>query len=467
MMQVEELLREALKRVTPTPAERERVSLSVAKVVEALERAARELQVKVEVEVEGSFAKDTWLSGDVDVDVFLLFDPDVPVEELRLKGLQIARRAAELLGVGWRERYASHPYLTLELSVCEVDAVPAYRVPSPDRIKSPVDRTPFHTAYVKRKLDANPGLRGEVRLLKRFAKGIGVYGAEVRVEGFSGYLLELLTIHYGSFLSTLKAAAGWKPYKAVIDPEWHYDDPREALRRFREPLVVVDPVDPKRNVASPVSLDSMGKFVAAARAFLRRPSLEFFYPTPQPLPPPDELVRRRAVAAVKLCAPPLPEDVLWGQAKRALRALAHGLERLGFTVFDKAAWAGGGELVLLFELEALELPPLEKHYGPPVHSDHDERFVSKYAGGGCVAGPYIEGDRWVVVRPRKIRRADEALAKLVATYNIGEDLTPSARSGFEVYAGEGVVNAAASAGYKRFLAEWLTRKPPWLSSSGN
>jgi len=467
MSRVEALLREILERVTPTPAERERVSSAVERVVKALERAAQELRADVRVEVEGSFAKDTWLSGDVDVDVFLLFDPSVPVEELRLKGLQIARRAAELLGVSWRERYASHPYLTLELGVCDVDAVPAYRVPSPAHIKSPVDRTPFHTAYVEGKLDANPSLRGEVRLLKRFAKGVGVYGAEVKVEGFSGYLLELLAIHYGSFLSTLKAAAKWKPYRTVIDPEGHYGDPREALKRFREPLVVVDPVDPKRNVASPVSLDSLGKFVAAARAFLRRPCPEFFYPTPQPLPPLEELLRQRAVVAVKLRAPPLPEDVLWGQAKRALRALAHGLERFGFTVFDRAAWAGEGELVLLFELEALELPPLEKHYGPPVYSDHDERFISKYAGGGCVAGPYVEGDKWVVIRPRRIRRADEALAKLVATYNIGEDLTLSARTGFEVYAGESVLGAAASAEYKRFLGEWLIRRPPWLLSSGN
>jgi len=94
MNRMEGLLSEVLKRVTPTQAERERVSQVVAKVVEVLERSARELQAEVEVEVEGSFAKDTWLSGDVDVDVFLLFDPSVPVEELRLKGLHIAKKAA-------------------------------------------------------------------------------------------------------------------------------------------------------------------------------------------------------------------------------------------------------------------------------------------------------------------------------------------------------------------------------------
>lgn len=465
MGELEELLSEVLRRETPSPAERERAERIASRVVEALRGAARALGVGAAVEIEGSFAKDTWLSGDVDVDVFLLFDPSVPLEELRSRGLEIAKMAAGALGAGWRERYASHPYLTLEVEGFEVDVVPAYRVPSPAHIKSPVDRTPFHTAYVRSKLEADPALKGEVRLLKRFAKGVGVYGAEIKVEGFSGYLVELLVIHYGSFLRVLEAASSWRPYRTVVDVEGHYSSPREALARFRAPLVVVDPVDPKRNVASPVSLDSMARFIAAARAFLRGPSLAFFYPPPPERRPLSELLEGRALAAVKLRVPPLPEDVLWGQAKRALKALSHGLERFGFTVFNASAWAGEGELVLLFELESLELPPLEKHYGPPVYSDHDVRFLSKYAAGGCAAGPYIEGDKWVVIRPRAARSAREVLAKLLRTYNIGEDLTQCAKAGFEVYTGPDVACASASEDYKRFLAEWLARRYGWLQSS--
>jgi tRNA nucleotidyltransferase (CCA-adding enzyme) len=36
-------------------------------------------------------------------------------------------------------------------------------------------------------------------------KGTGVYGAEAKVEGFSGYLTELLVINYGSFPKALEA----------------------------------------------------------------------------------------------------------------------------------------------------------------------------------------------------------------------------------------------------------------------
>ena len=49
-------------------------------------------------------------------------------------------------------------------------------------------------------------------------KGVGVYGAEIRVGGFSGYLCELLTLSFGSFTDILKAVSDWKEkrsYKAL------------------------------------------------------------------------------------------------------------------------------------------------------------------------------------------------------------------------------------------------------------
>lgn len=465
MSEMDAVLAEVLRRVTPSQEERERVDATVGRVIEELRKAVAELSLKAEVEVEGSYAKDTWLSNDVDVDVFLLFDESVSLDELRAGGLAAARRVAELIGARSLERFASHPYLTLLLDACSVDVVPAYRVSSPSQIRSPVDRTPFHTSYVKRRLDEKPELREDVRILKRFAKGIGVYGAEVKVEGFSGYLLELLVIHYGSFLNLIKSAARWKPYRVVIDVEDQHAEERFILELFKDPLIVIDPVDPNRNVASPVSLESLCRFIAAARAFLRRPSIHYFYPvTPEPRQL-EALLEGRAAIAAKLRVPPLSEDILWGQVKRALRALRSGFERFGFHVIGASGWAEGEEVVLLFELETLELPPLERHLGPPVYSDHDERFISAYASRGCVAGPYIEGDRWIVIKPRKVRDAREALAKLLSTYNIGEHLTECARRGFQILTGGEVLKASTLESYRAHLYGWLTRREPWTQGN--
>jgi len=465
------LLEAVLRRCEPTPEERERVGGTVSKVVDALNSVIRIMGVNATVEVEGSFAKDTWLSGDVDVDIFILFPLDTPVDTLERMGVEAAEKAAMLLGCQSVRRYASHPYLTLLVDGYMFDVVPAYKVSSPAEMRTAVDRTPFHTRYIKRKLAESPGLAGEVRLLKRFAKGIGVYGAEIKVEGFSGYLVELLAVHYGSFMKCLSmAATEWRPFKTVIDPEGHYAEAREALKRFREPLVVVDPVDRNRNVASPVSLQSMCTFIAAARHFLRRPGINFFYPPKQAVDI-DALraaLSGRGIVAVKTVIPPISEDVLWGQLKRVARALAEGLERHGFRVYGTTAWASAGEAILLLELEEPVLSELVKHYGPPVYSGHDMAFLNKYMRGGSVSGPFIENDRWVVIKRRKVRDVRTAVLSLVQGHGMGGQVAEAMRTRCEIFVGDEVVGASSDKSYLEYLADWVRRIPPWMreSSSG-
>jgi tRNA nucleotidyltransferase (CCA-adding enzyme) len=58
--------------------------------------------------------------------------------------------------------------------------------------------------------------------------GIGVYGAEIKVGGFSGYLCELLILHHNSFLDTVKAFARYK-HRTVIDIEGYYEQRRKDV----------------------------------------------------------------------------------------------------------------------------------------------------------------------------------------------------------------------------------------------
>jgi tRNA adenylyltransferase (EC 2.7.7.25) len=53
--------------------------------------------------------------------------------------------------------------------------------------------------------------KDEVRLLKKFMKGIGVYGAEIKVKGFSGYVAELLVYFYDSFRNVLPPRRAGSP----------------------------------------------------------------------------------------------------------------------------------------------------------------------------------------------------------------------------------------------------------------
>ena len=166
------------------------------------------------------------------------------------------------------EKYAEHPYVHAIIEGFDVDLVPCYLLENTSCLKSAVDRTPFHSRYI---LERIKGMEDQVLLLKQFMKGVGVYGSELKVGGFSGYLSELLVLHYGSFMGTLEGTSRWRPGE-IIDLEGG------GALSHDEPMVVVDPVDPRRNVAAALTLDKMLQFAASARCFRKGPSLDFFLP---------------------------------------------------------------------------------------------------------------------------------------------------------------------------------------------
>ncbi|HLF16819.1 MAG TPA: nucleotidyltransferase domain-containing protein, partial [Candidatus Thermoplasmatota archaeon] len=161
-----------LAEITPTPAEEAAAARAVADLEAEATRALAEAGLPGAAAVQGSLAKGTWLKGGADIDLFLLLDPAVPLDELESVAERVGRRILEKP----QKKYAQHPYLQGFFRGQAVDLVPAYRVASAHAKMSAVDRTPFHTAWVRTRLDARG--RGEVRLAKRWMKGVGVYGAE-------------------------------------------------------------------------------------------------------------------------------------------------------------------------------------------------------------------------------------------------------------------------------------------------
>ncbi|MDR1954515.1 MAG: CCA tRNA nucleotidyltransferase, partial [Candidatus Methanoplasma sp.] len=251
---------EVLESIKPTPKEVEKINKAANGLKKQVEKYVNEHGIDVEVRFVGSYAKGTYLS-DPDVDLFLLFPETVSSKELETIGLSVGE--AIIKGV---KMYAEHPYTRGTYNGVDVDLVPSYSLKTTDKLRSAVDRTPFHTQYILEKLKEEQ--KDEVRLLKKFMKGIGVYGAEPNTRGFSGYLCELLVLHYGSFLGVLEGASEWKEGTAIsIDKKGP---------PIMGPLVVYDPVDQKRNVASAVHIDTMALFIVASKAYLSSPSEKFF-----------------------------------------------------------------------------------------------------------------------------------------------------------------------------------------------
>jgi tRNA nucleotidyltransferase (CCA-adding enzyme) len=459
-----ELKEALLDKLRPGVEERRRTQSVAERAVEAARRRAEELSVDVEVSLQGSIAKDTWISGDKDVDVFIRLPLSLGRRGLEEVGMKIARGAAAALGE-FIEGYAEHPYVQAFVEGYRIDLVPCFKLERVEEEATAVDRTPFHTEYVKSRLTDE--LRDEARLLKGFTKGIGVYGAEIRVQGFSGYLCELLTLHYGGFEGVLEAASRWRPWRVFIDPARHYSDPAEAAKLFSQPLVVVDPVDAKRNVAAALSAQRMAEFTAASRLFLKRPSELFFYP-----PPPREVgdlassLKQRGthLVAFKVPIARVAPDVLWGQLYKSMEGLESLLHEHGFEVLDRSAWSDEGAVaVITFELASLELARLARREGPPLDvEEHLHSFLRKHLGRD-LKGPRLEGWRWVSFAPRRFTNAATLLRDGWHRARLGSLIHEGAERGLEVLV-DGEVSRLASAleGYRKHLAEVLDGRPPWL-----
>jgi len=470
---IEKVCTAVLERITPRKREQAKIKALAEELGEKVISASRKSGIEAEVRVEGSVAKDTWISEGPDVDIFILMSSSIPYLALGEICLKIAREATE--GSKQIERFAEHPYLEAIVEGTRVNIVPCYRVERGEWL-SATDRTPFHTDYVKEHLKDQ--MKSEVRLLKKFMKGIGVYGAEIKVGGFSGYLCELLILKNKSFINTLKAFAQFDR-ALIIDIEKYYKEGENELRLlFKDPLVMVDPVDRKRNVASAVQPQKLYTFIAAARTFLENPDTKFFY-TPETVALPakemrQELAKRgSAIIFLTFEKVDVVPDILWGQLYKSQRSLHKQIQSNDFIVLRSITWSDEKTVnMFLFELEQRFLSSIKKHSGPPLEKRNAcKNFILKHTHSlDTVSGPYIEDGRWIVEISRRytdcVVLLKEKLRDGGRNVGVAKKISEEFRKGFSIFVNEEIMEIyRENSDFARFLTEFLSGKPRWLEKS--
>lgn len=431
MTEAREITENVVEDLTPSDDERRNLEQAFENVRERAQDALDDYRFTADVELVGSTARDSWLAGDRDIDVFLLLPEDLPREKFEEVGLDVGR---QVFPDGTVE-YAEHPYVKGVEDGYDVDIVPCYSLDDPSEVRSAVDRTPFHQRYVEDEMFE--GFGDQARLTKAFARGAGVYGSDLRTRGFGGYLCELLVLHYGGFHDVVEAAADWTP---PVEIEF-----QTPTREHDDPLVVVDPVDPARNVATVVSKESFARFVQASRDFLRQPSESQFYPDP-PEPTSEAELQRylderdTSLSALAFTAPDVVEDQLYPQLRKTRRGLVEEIERQGFDVIRSTAFADE-DAVVLIEANVARQSKVEKHQGPPVHvREHAEAFRDEYSDAD-VTGPYVEDGRYVVERPRRHSTIPEFLrSDDVLDVGLGRQIEDEIEDGYRVLVDDGCLS---------------------------
>ena len=402
-----------LNVIKPTQEENEGVKSLSNKLINIINRTAKESNIDAEATLVGSVAKGTWLSGKADVDIFIKFHLSTSEADLKKFGLELGSKCIEEMHGKHELRYASHPYITGFIEGFEIDFVPCYIIKNAEELKSAVDRTILHTEYVLANLREKQ--KDEVLLLKKFMGSIHTYSAEFKVGGFSGYLCELLIVHYGSFLNVLNAASSeWRPNYKIDIEEYGTGD------LFTEPLVVIDPTDKNRNVAAALKLQKMSEFIVASRNFLSEPKESYFF---------DKYVeinkneikaefehRETKTFLIRFKPPEIPADALYPQIKKTENSLNGVLEREDFKVFNMDSWTEESQnVIILLEMEIWKLPQVKKHFGPFVWSKgHQDKFMEKYG-----AKAYVEENRWVAEVDRKYKEVKPFLDNILVENKIG------------------------------------------------
>lgn len=266
-------MKEVLQKIVPDTAERKRFQIATKRFLQQLNAKLNGAQAIL----GGSGAKDTWLAGNHDVDIFVTFDykkyadRNQELSEILHKRLRLAFPKIRI-----NRLHGSRDYFQLNFEQHAFETIPILKIGKAKEALNITDISPLHSVWVNKKTKT---LKNEVRLAKQFCKANQLYGAESHLNGFSGYVLEILIAYYGSFKKLLSASQRWK-VQEIIDPEKHYQKKMALLQinqsKLRSPLIVIDPVDKNRNASAALSLEKFTLFRKLAEQYLQKPQASCF-----------------------------------------------------------------------------------------------------------------------------------------------------------------------------------------------
>lgn len=359
-------MREALKLILPEKKEHAEIK-KIAKQVKD--------KIKIphtKITFGGSSAKNTFLKHNYEIDMYIKFAPKYYRE------LDISQILKENLKFKEIETiHGSRDYYHIQVDKYTVELIPILDIKTPEKAQNITDISPFHVKWVtKHKQYAN-----DIRLAKAFCKANKLYGAESFIQGFSGYALEILTIHYKGFNNLMKAVSQWQT-KTVLDPEKHYKKQNPLLLMNKSktfsPIVIVDPVQDTRNVTAVVSKEKYNLFKKLAKQYTKKPSLKFFTKEEFNLEKIKKKYENKTLLTLNINPLEGKRDVVGAKLLKVHRYFLKKLNEHEFEVKDHG-WHWDNQALLYYAIEPKKLSKEIKHIGPPVDSkERVEHFKQKW-----------------------------------------------------------------------------------------
>ena len=279
MKKINLILEEVLKKSKPSETDLKDIEVALKNFLKKLDKKIKSSKLDAEIYIGGSYAKDTMINKKMyDVDIFIRFPKNKKKHE------DISKLTEKLLS-GFKKTliHGSRDYFKIMVGKKIIlEIIPVIKIKKPEEAENIIDLSYSHVNYVKRKLKPKKIL-DEVLITKTFCHANQCYGAESYIRGFSGYGLELLVYHYGSFLKFIKATVKIKDKneKIIIDKEKYFKNKQEIMMnlnasKLQSPIIFIDPTYKQRNVLAALSHETFKIFQKSCKDFLRNPNMNFF-----------------------------------------------------------------------------------------------------------------------------------------------------------------------------------------------
>lgn len=416
--------KKVFEKINPSQNEKEKIKETTSQLIIKIEKEIKKYDIDLSIELVGSIAKGTYLKNNLDIDIFILFPTEISRKKLQNIGLSIGKAVLK----NQEECFAEHPYIRGTFKGLKAEIVPCYKIKSASQKLSAVDRTPLHTEYVKKHLAQKQ--KKEVMLFKQFLRGIGCYGAEAEIEGFSGYLCEILIIKYSNFHSIIEHALHWQ-YGQKINLK------KKKSPDFFTPLIFIDPVDSQRNVASALSEAKFDLFKKACIEYTREPRLTFFFPNdikPWSLDRISKKLEEIQVIAIRIKKPSIISENLYPQIRKAIRSIESLCGQNDFLILDSQFLLKNTYIYMIFFPESLRITKNKKHMGPPIKMKKNAKeFLNRWQKNQrTIKGPYEKNKRLFVEIKREYFQIDQLIKEQIINLSLGKHIDNIVKKNFSL-----------------------------------
>ncbi len=381
------MFKKILSKIKPEENEVKEISERVKKFLKILNPKLKNASAFI----GGSFAKNTWLKGNHDIDVFVVFENNKKMSERLEYSIKKSFKK-------YRKLHGSRDYFIVDFEGLGFELVPVFKIKKPEEAENITDISLMHVKFVKEK--TNEKLCDEIRLAKYFLKMNKCYGAETYIGGFSGYLVELLVVYYKSFQNFIKNAAKWK-YSEIIS-----FGRNNFVSGQKFPLIVIDPVQPNRNAAAALRKEKFSEFAALCKKFLQKQNISYFKEKKINLKKYDLVFEVYPLEG--------NEDVVGTKMLKAFEFIKREFIDNGFAV-KNSGWFWDKNAYLCFKFKNKKIKKYREHFGPYITmSESAASFRLKHKNRKII----IRNKRLVAYMPRRFTKVSDLAKSIIRDKNV-------------------------------------------------